>query len=457
MKIDIQSKKGLTTVLSISVDKKSIQKKMEERLSKVKDQVSLKGFRPGKVPSSVIKSQFGKAIYGEVIDQLLKESTTKAIEEKKLKVAGQPKIDLKSFGEGKDLNFELKLDILPDVKLKPLEKISIKEYEIDVENKIVKEKIKELLQQNKDYKEVGDEIKSEKDNQITFDYSATINGEKFEGSEGKGVQIILGKDLFLKNFDKELIGLKKGQEKIINSKLPPNHPKKELADKLALFKCKVIKIQKAIPPKLDDEFAKKMGAKSLIDLENLVKSQISLQYKQTLESITKKKILDELEKIHNFDIPGNLLENEINLISQSQKEEDKKKFKKQNEQAASSRIKIGLVLNEIGEKNKLKVNDEEIKKEIQKQVQSMPGQEKLILDYYQKNPSASQNIKGQIYEDKIIKFIKTKVDLKKIKVNLTEAQKIIDEFTRASSQKISQKESDSQRTKREKSKKISKK
>ena len=454
MKIDIQSKKGLTTVLSISVDKKSIQKKMEERLSKVKDQVSLKGFRPGKVPSSVIKSQFGKAIYGEVIDQLLKESTTKAIEEKKLKVAGQPKIDLKSFGEGKDLNFELKLDILPDVKLKPLEKISIKEYEIDVENKIVKEKIKELLQQNKDYKEVGDEIKSEKDNQITFDYSATINGDKFEGSEGKGVQIILGKDLFLKNFDKELIGLKKGQEKIINSKLPPNHPK-ELADKLALFKCKVIKIQKAIPSKLDDEFAKKNGAKNLIDLENLVKSQISLQYKQTLESITKKKILDELEKIHNFDIPGNLLENEINLISQSQKEEDKKKFKKQNEQAASSRIKIGLVLNEIGEKNKLKVNDEEIKKEIQKQVQSMPGQEKLILDYYQKNPSASQNIKGQIYEDKIIKFIKTKVDLKKIKVNLTEAQKIIDEFTKASSQKISQKESDSE-NKARKIKKISK-
>ena len=116
-----------------------------------------------------------------------------------------------------------------------------------------------------------------------------------------------------------------------------------------------------------------------------------------------------------------------------------------------------MVLNEIGEKNKLKVNDEEVKKEIQKQIQSMPGQEKLILDYYQKNPSASQNIKGQIYEDKIIKFIKTKVDLKKIKVNQTEAQKIIDEFTKASSQKISQKESDSQRTKREKTKKISKK
>ena len=197
-----------------------------------------------------------------------------------------------------------------------------------------------------------------------------------------------------------------------------------------------------------------MGAKNLIDLENLVKSQISLQYKQTLESITKKKILDELEKIHNFDIPGNLLENEINLISQSQKEEDKKKFKKQNEQAASSRIKIGLVLNEIGEKNKLKVNDEEIKKEIQKQVQSMPGQEKLILDYYQKNPSASQNIKGQIYEDKIIKFIKTKVDLKKIKVNLTEAQKI-DEFTKPLSENFTKNSISENKAKNQK--KISKK
>ena len=209
MKIQVQSKKGLRTVLSVNIDKKSIQSKLDERLKQVQSEVSLKGFRPGKVPPSVIKSQFGKAIYGEVIDILLRESSTKAIQEKKIRVAGQPKIDLKSFGEGKDLNYELQVDALPEIKLKSLENFKATKYNIKVEKNLIDKKVKELADHNKIYENKNDNEKALVGDQIIFDYSATVNGEKFEGSEGKGVQIELGKDLFLKNFDNQLVGAKK--------------------------------------------------------------------------------------------------------------------------------------------------------------------------------------------------------------------------------------------------------
>ena len=243
MKIEVQSKKGLRTVLSVIVDKKTIQKKMDERLVELQKEVSLKGFRPGKVPPSVIKNQFGKSIYGEVIDKILRESSTKAISEKKLKVAGQPKIDLKQFGEGKDLNYELQIDCLPNIKLKPLDKLKANEYKIKIEKKIIDEKLKEISNQNKQFSDRKDGEKAVIGDQVVFDYSATVDGLKFEGSEGKSVQIELGKNLFLKDFDQQLVGVKKGDTKLVNTSLPQNHPKKELANKNSKFKCKILNLK----------------------------------------------------------------------------------------------------------------------------------------------------------------------------------------------------------------------
>ena len=230
MKVEVKSKKGLRTVLSVIVDKKSIQTKMSDRLNELQKEVALKGFRPGKVPPAVIKSQFGKSIYGEVVDKILRETSTKAIDEKKLKVAGQPKIDLKQFGEGKDLNYELQIDCLPKVELKSFEKFKATEYKIKIENKIIEEKLKEIASQNKQFEDKKENEKAIIGDQVVFDYSATVDGNKFDGSEGKGVQIELGKDLFLKGFDEQLVGVKKGDEKTVDATLPANHPKKELAN-----------------------------------------------------------------------------------------------------------------------------------------------------------------------------------------------------------------------------------
>ena len=187
MKVEIKSKKGLRTILSVIVDKKNIQIKMDERLKELQKEVSLKGFRPGKVPPEIIKSQFGKSIYGEVVDKILRETTTKAIDNKKLKVAGQPKIDLKQFGEGKDLNYELQIDCLPNVNLKSFEKFKATTFKVKIEDKVIEEKLNEIANQNKRFEDKDENEKAIKGDQIIFDYFATIDGNKFEGSEGNGL------------------------------------------------------------------------------------------------------------------------------------------------------------------------------------------------------------------------------------------------------------------------------
>ena len=437
MKIEVQSKKGLRTTLSVIVDKKTIQSKINERLIELQKEVTLKGFRPGKVPTSLIKSQFGKSIYGEVIDKVLRETSSKAIIEKKLKVAGQPKIDLKQFGEGKDLNYELQIDCLPSIELKPLDKLKATEYIVKIEKSIIEEKLNDLANQNKQFEDKNPNDKATEGDQVTFDYSAKVDGKTFEGSEGKGVQIELGKNLFLPGFDNQLIGVKKNDIKIVNAVLPSNHPKKELANKKTIFNCIISNIKKAKKISIDDSFAKLMGAKNISDLKSIIENQLSKQFLQALNSITKKEILDQIEKNHNVDLPGNLVEQEINLMTKNLKQEEKEKHKLQNEKLAKSRIKLGLLLNEFGEKNNLKVSEAEISKEIQKQVKSMPGQEKMVLEYYQKNPSASQSLKGSLYEEKIINLIKSKIKLTKKEINTKEAEKIISDFNKPNIDKAS--------------------
>ena len=425
MKVTVDSKKGLKTNLKVFVDKKTINDRMGERLIELSKTVNIKGFRPGKVPVDVLKRQFGKAIYGEVLEKVLKETSSKALEEKKIKVAGQPKLDLKSYGEGKDLNYTLEVDELPSIKIQSLESIKFNDYEINVSENEIKKRIEEIAKNQNNFKDKKDNEEAKEGDLVVFDYNAKIENKTFEGGEGKNTQIVLGKDLFIKGFDKQLIGCKKNQEKEVTAILPENYPKKELINKKANFICKILNVKKPEPVTVNDEFAKNLGAKDLNNLKELIKKQMQNQYKMNLDSLSKENILDQIEKIHNVDIPENLLQQELALISQGLKKEDVDKNKKESEKIAKKRIKLGLILNELGEKNNLKVNEEELKNEIQKQVQSMPGQQKQILEYYQKNPSTTASLRGSIYEEKIINLIKGKS--KKIKkiISIEEDEKII--------------------------------
>ena len=425
MKVTIDSKKGLTTDLRVTVDKKTINDQIIGRFEELKKTVNLKGFRPGKVPVEILKRQFGKAVYGEILDKVLKESSTKALEDKKIKVVGQPKIDLKSHGEDKDLEYTIHVEQLPKIKIKELKEIKITNYEIKATNIDIDKRIKDIAKNQNNFKDKNTKKAAIKGDLVVFDYKATIDGKDFKGGEGKNTQIILGKDLFIKDFDKQLIGVKKQKEKIVDVTLPDNYPHKEYSNRKAKFVCKIINIKSPEEIKINDEFAKTLGAKNLNDLKIIVSKQIQEQYKNTLDTITKKEILDQLDKFHDIQIPENLIQQETELLNQGRQKEEIEKNKKLNEETAKKRIKIGLILNEFGEQNNLKVNEEEIKSEIQKQIQMMPNQDKQITEYYQQNPSAVASLRGGIYEDKIISLIKEKARSTKKTISIIEAEKII--------------------------------
>jgi trigger factor len=314
---------------------------------------------------------------------------------------------------------------LPSIKLKSIENIKFIDYEIKVTEKEIEKRIDDIAKNQNNFKDKNENETAKNGDLVAFDYDATIENKSFEGGQGKNTQIVLGKDLFIKGFDKQLLGVKKNQVKEVTATLPENYPKKEFVNKKANFKCKILNVKKPETVKVDDQFAKNLGAKDLKDLKQLTNKQIENQYKMSLEELSKEKILNQLETMHDVQLPDNLVQQELTIISQNLKKEDKEKNKKESEKIAKKRIKLGLILNELGEKNNLKVDEQELRNEIQKQVHSMPGQQKQVLEYYQKNPSATTSLRGSIYEEKIINLIKQKSKQTKKTISIKEAEEII--------------------------------
>ena len=395
MKVTIENKKGLGKDIKVVVDKKTMDTYLDERYEEIKKNYTLKGFRPGKAPREVLKRQFGDAIMGEVLDKVLKETSSKALEENKIRPATQPKIDLKKYGEGKELEYVMSVTELPTVDTKKLQEIKIDEYKVKIDQKFTDERIKQIAKSQNNFKDADEKHKSKKDDLVVFDYKATSEGKEFKGNEGKNTQLILGRDLFIKGFDDQLIGVKKNDKKIVEVTLPENFPEKDVANKKAVFECVITNVKVNHPIEVNDEFAKNLGAKDLKDLKELITKQINDEYKNSLDMLTKNNILDQLDKIKIEEVPQELVDQEMHVLSHGMKDEEVKKNKKDLELQAKKRIKTGLILNEFGQKNKINVTEQELNLEIQKQFQMMPGQEKMVKDYYEKNPSAIASLRGR--------------------------------------------------------------
>ena len=425
MKVTVENKKGLNQELKIFIDKETMNSYMDKKYDEIKSTVNLKGFRPGKVPKEILKRQFGKAVFGEVLDKVLKDTSAKALEEKKIKPAGQPKLDLKTYGEDKELEYVLSVTELPKIDIKSIENIKFDQYTVKIEDSETDKRIKEIAKNQPNFKDTKPDTKAKLGDLVVLDYKATVDGKEFKGNQGKNTQLTLGKDLFLKGFDNQLIGVKKDDEKIVEALLPENYPEKELINKNAKFNCKILNVKQPEDIKIDDNFAKNLGAKDLKDLKILISRQINDEYKNSLDQLTKNQILKEIEKIKVEEVPKNLIEEEVKILTQGIPEEEVKKNKKTFEEKAKIRIKTGLILNEFGEKNQIKVSELEIQNEVQKQLRTMPGQEKMVMDFYQKNPTALASLRGTVYEEKILNLIKEKAKPNKKEISKSEAEKIL--------------------------------
>ena len=290
MKVTIENKKGLNKDLKIFIDKKTMISYMDKKSEEMKGTINLKGFRPGKVPKEILKRQFGQAVFSEVLDKVIKDTSSKALEENKIKPAGQPKLDLKTYGQDKDLEYVISVTELPKVEVKPIENIKFDDYSVKIDEKETTKRINDIAKNQPNFKVAPANYNAKEGDLVIFDYSATVEEKTFKGSEGKNTQLTLGKDLFLKGFDSQLIGIKKDDEKVVEATLPENFHEKELIGKVAKFTCKISSVKNPEEVTINDEFAKNLGAKDLNDLKSLISKQINDEYKNSLEILSKNQI-----------------------------------------------------------------------------------------------------------------------------------------------------------------------
>ena len=442
MKVSVISSKGLETNLNVVVDKSEIEKKVDNKLDEVKGEVQLKGFRPGKVPKELIKKQFNQNLQGEVLEKLLQDTTLEVLKNKKIKPASQPKINIKSYGENKNLEFEILVERVPEIKNLNLNNIKVNKYLVASDKKDIDNRLKLLAENSKKYNDKNKNEKAQNTDLVIFDYEATIDNKVFENNKGNDIQIILGKDLFIKDFDKQLIGSKVNQTINVSVNLPQNFPNKNLIGKKAIFKCIIKNIKNAEKQIIDDEFAKNLGVKNLNELKENIQKQISNEFLNVTLQVERKEILDKLEKLESFEIPKTLIKDEIESITHSFKIEKMKKIndkdkiieninldeneKKQAEILAKRRVKLALILNKIGSDNNIIVEDSEVQRELDIQLRNYPGQEKNIREFYKKNPNELLKLKGPLFENKIIGFIKKKAKISEKTITKDELKKLFD-------------------------------
>ncbi len=475
MKVTISESKGLKINLNVLVKKQEIDKKIEERTVELQKTVSIKGFRPGKAPIDLLKKQFGQALYGEVVEKILQDNTFQALNDNKIKPAGQPKIEIKSSGEDKDLEYTISVEKTPEIKKIELEKIALTNYKLKIEKKDLDDRINLLAEGQKKYVKKKEDETSVKSDLVVFDFEATVNGKAFEGNKGEKVQIILGKELFIKGFDEQLLMCKAGEKVNVKINLPDNYPNKELANKNAIFNCNILELKKSEAVNIDDQFAKNLGAKDLNDLKVLLEKQLSREQSSVTETIVRKEILDYLDKNCKFDLPEDMVKNEQEIVRHSfihekaHKDEphddhkhghdhsDIKLTKEEEDEVldiSERRVKLALVLNQIGEDYKVQVTTQELQQELQKQMSMYPGQEKQIREYYQKNPSEITRLRGPIYEDKIVELVKSKAKLTVKEINKKELEELVKDLSSNLKSKSSAKSANSSDDKSQKETKL---
>lgn len=402
----------------ITIPYQMVEAKIDENIAKIKVNLKLDGFRKGQVPSDVIKQKYGKSIMADESDKIVSETIKNLISKNKLKPALPPKIDVKTFEENKDLEIIASIEIYPEVPEIDLKKAKVTRKTPDVTAKDVDEALEKLLGYYRQWEKQDDSYKAKKGDAVNIDYLGRINGEEFEGGAAKGYQLELGSKSFIDNFEDQLIGKKQGDEVTVKVKFPKEYHNAEFAGKAAEFDVKINNVLTAKSQEINDDFVKEtFGIDSKNKLDDEVRNQVQGNYEGISRNLFKKELFDYINKKYAFDLPEGLVEEQTNLLWAEVEQELKAnpdKFKNDKEQQkakdkkremAERMIRCGMVLNEMALSNKIEVTNDDVNKEVSKILARYPGQDKQILEYYQKNPGAIQQLKGSIIEEKTIDYV----------------------------------------------------
>lgn len=416
---------GLKRELQVVVPKGDLDQRYSARVDNLKDTMQIKGFRKGKVPATHIKKVYGRSIMAEVLQETLNESSQKVITDRNERPAMQPKIDItedkdeieKLFSGQTDLAFKMSFEILPPITLADFSTLKLERDVVEVTEEDVDKGVKELAERGTKFEIEDGRIAGDGD-QVTIDFVGKINGEAFEGGTGTDMPVVLGRGGFIPGFEDGLKGAKSGDQRQIEATFPEAYPEKKLAGQKADFDTVVKSVAKAIVPTVDDEFAKTLGLEDVTRLKDIIKAQISGQYEQLSRNKLKRQLLDQLDKAHTFELPESLVANEFDGIWKQITdglEKSGKTFESEGKTEASAReeyrkiaerrVRLGLVIGEVGDKNKIQVSQDELRRSLMEQVRRFPGQEQMVYDFYDKNPGALTELRAPIFEDKVVDHI----------------------------------------------------
>ena len=427
--------KGLKKEFLVEIAFSEINILKQKKLKEISQKVKIAGFRPGKVPISHVEKLYGKDTVVEVIEEKVSESSRKLLEEKNLRPAVNPEIKLidemeKCINDEKDIKFSMNFEALPNIDLIDFKKIKLDKPVASPKKEDIDEALEYLAQQNKNYKARKKGSKAKNEDKLIINYSGSVDGQKFEGGTAEKAELILGSNSFIDTFEKQLIGEEVDNLKIVKVRFPTEYPNKELEGKKAEFEVKILEILSPEESKINDELAKKFGKDTLKDLKIVLEEQIKKDFDQASKMQLKDSLFAELEKNHKFDLPEILVKQEFDQMwrqLETQMDQQNKSFddldvkekdlKKNYKEISEKRISIGLLIAEIGRKNKIELGDNDYNMALQSEVKKYPGQEQQIIDFYKKNPDAIRNLTAPIYEDKVVDFILDNVTLKEKKVS----------------------------------------
>jgi trigger factor len=417
---------GLKHEFQISVPASDLDAKADAKLVDLKDKVRLNGFRPGKVPVSHLKKVYGRSVMAETIDQTIRDTNTQIFTERGFRLATEPKVtmpteqkEVEELLSGKtDLTYTVAIEVVPSIQLADFKSFSVEKPVVEVTDADVDDAVKRIADQSRPYTAKSEGAKAENGDRVTINFKGTIDGTPFDGGTGEAIQVVIGTGQFIPGFEEQLIGIGVGETRTLKVSFPKNYASEKLAGQPAEFETTATAIEAPGETKIDDEFAKTLGLESLDKLKEAARERLNAEFAGAIRQRVKRTLLDRLDESHKFEAPPSLVAEEFKLMWDSIKaemESSGKTFadedtteeaaKEEYQKIADRRVRLGLVLSEIGEKNKISVTDDEVGRAVIERARSMPGREKEVWDYYRNNANALAQLRAPIYEDKVVDFI----------------------------------------------------
>ena len=415
---------GLKREYRVVVPASDLEARVQERLDDLKGRVQMRGFRPGKVPVNHLKRIYGKSAMAEVIEAAVREANQKIVNDHGLKLATEPKVVLPTeqgavdnvISGNADLAYTVEIEIVPPITLTDFKGIKLERLTAEVANAEVDQALAAIAEQNKPY--IAKTEAAQNGDRVTVSFQGTMDGQPFAGGSGEDVPILVGSGRFLPGFEDNLIGLKAGESRTFELKFPDDYPATPLAGKTAVFAATVKTVEAPGEVTLNDDFAKSLGLDSLAKLRDALRERLQRDHSATSRQKIKRALLDQLDERHKFEPPPTLVEQEFNnvwsaiesdLKQQGRTFEDEgtteDKARAEYRAIAERRVRLGLVIAEIGEKNNITVSEEQLRAAVMEQVRQMPGREQQVWDYYRNNPSALAALRAPLFEDKVVDFV----------------------------------------------------